>query len=73
MDRGYGEIGDGSDISAAPLINAAAYMKGPDRGTIGGSGADRDIGCPHMTRPFVRMQTADYCHGGWARRSPHIA
>ena len=28
MDRGHGEIGDGSDISAAPLINAAARMKG---------------------------------------------
>jgi hypothetical protein len=28
MDRGHGELGDGSDISAAPLINAAARMKG---------------------------------------------
>ena len=28
MDRGHGEIGDTSDISAAPLINAAARMKG---------------------------------------------
>jgi hypothetical protein len=28
MDRGHGEIGDGSDISVAPLINAAARMKG---------------------------------------------
>jgi hypothetical protein len=31
MDRGHGEIGDGSDISAAPLINAAARMKGSVR------------------------------------------
>ena len=31
MDRGHGEIGDGSDISAAPLINAAARMKGSPR------------------------------------------
>jgi hypothetical protein len=28
MDRGHGELGDGSDISAAPLIKAAARMKG---------------------------------------------
>jgi hypothetical protein len=28
MDRGHGELGDGSDIAAAPLINAAARMKG---------------------------------------------
>ena len=28
MDCGHGELGDGSDISAAPLINAAARMKG---------------------------------------------
>ena len=28
MDRGHGKLGDGSDISAAPLINAAARMKG---------------------------------------------
>jgi hypothetical protein len=30
MDRGYGlvEIGDGSDIVAAPLMNAAARKKG---------------------------------------------
>src|ERR1700730_17479306 len=33
MDRGYGEIGDGSDISAAPVINAAAHMKGFVRAT----------------------------------------
>src|ERR1700730_13569073 len=31
MDRGHGEIGDTSDISAAPLINAAARMKGSPR------------------------------------------
>ena len=28
MDRGFGKIDDGSDISAAPLIHAAADMKG---------------------------------------------
>jgi hypothetical protein len=27
MDRDFGKIGDGSDISAAPLIHAAAGMK----------------------------------------------
>ena len=35
MDRGYGKVGDGSDLSPAPLINAAApalssYLAGLD-------------------------------------------
>jgi hypothetical protein len=49
MDRGHGEIGDGSDISAAPLINAAARMKGSARcGSSLSSGLEHVIFEPNL-------------------------
>ena len=71
MDRGHGEIGDGSDISAAPLINAAARMKGSARcgSSLSSSGLGHVIFEPNLLEIRLLAETT-LPFSGFTRSQP---